>query len=270
MLQLLVHFNWTWIALIGSDNDYGLMGMQSLSQHATDNGICIAYQGVIPTYSDDTIQTMRDIVKGILRTKVKTIVVFSSKSKLSKFFPFVIDMKVTEKVWIGTEDWSTSSLISEIPGIHTIGTVIGVSIKYTPIPGFEEFERRVFEASMQHSDSNSISDDPMSPDNTCLQSTDLYNFARMNFSLEKYDVTSSFNVYKGVYAVAHALHQALRCDSGECQRRKVYPWEVCILVFLQRQWSLQRLHWHWRSIFIVHKNYTKSGQDFKAKSVNCS
>lgn len=235
MLQLLVHFNWTWIAIIGSDNDYGLMGMQSLAQLATDHGICIAYQGVIPTYRDDKIQTMRDIVEGILRTKVNTIVVFSSKSKLAKFFPFVIEMKVTEKVWIGTEDWSAASLISEIPGIHTIGTVIGVSVKYTPIPGFEEFERRVFEASVQYSDSNNISDDTISPGNTCLQSTDLYNFAKMNFSLEKYDITSSFNVYKGVYAVAHALHQALRCDSGECQRRKVYPWEVCILVFLQRQ-----------------------------------
>ncbi|XP_070766219.1 taste receptor type 1 member 1 [Enoplosus armatus] len=222
MIQLLVHFNWTWIALLGSDNAYGLEGMQSLSQQAPRHGICIAYQGIIPSYRADTVQTMRNMVESILTTKVNTVVVFSSKSKLRGFFPFVVERNVTGKVWIGTEDWSVSSLISGITGIHTIGTVLGVSIKYAAISGFEEFERKVVEASNQHSDDIG----PMSLGNDCLQSTDLYSLARQSFPLEKYDITSSFNVYKAVYAVAHALHQALGCDSGACQRRRVYPWEL--------------------------------------------
>nr|APG29589.1 taste receptor type 1 member 1 [Siniperca chuatsi] len=226
MIQLLIHFNWTWIALLGSDNTYGLKGMQSLSQQAPHHGICIAYQGVIPSSRHDTIQTMRNMVENILTTKVNTIVVFSSKSILSGFFPFVVARNVTDKVWIGTEDWSVSSLISGITGINTIGTVLGMSVKYAAISGFEEFERKVVEASMQHSDTQEVSNATMSPGNDCLQSTDLYSLARKNFPLEKYDITSSFNVYKAVYAVAHALHQALGCDSGECQRRKVYPWEL--------------------------------------------
>ncbi|XP_032377484.1 taste receptor type 1 member 1 [Etheostoma spectabile] len=225
MIQLLIHFKWTWIALLGSDNDYGLQGMQSLSEQAPDYGICIAYQGIIPSYSKDTIQTMENMVESILTTKVNTIVVFSSKSKLKDFFPFVIERNVTGKVWIGSEDWSVATLISGIPGIHTIGTVVGVAIKSAAIFGFEEFERKVVEASMQHSDTQ-VSNVTMSPGNDCLQSTDLYSLARKNVSLEEYDITSSFNVYKAVYAVAHALHQALGCDSGKCQRRRVYPWEL--------------------------------------------
>ncbi|KAM9856352.1 taste receptor type 1 member 1 [Aulostomus maculatus] len=221
MIQLLVRFNWTWIALLGSDNSYGLQGMQSLSQQAPQHGICIAYQGVIPSYTADKAEVMRSMVEGILRTKVNTIVVFSSKSKLSGFFPFVVEMKVTDKVWIGTEDWSVATLISEIAGIHTIGTVLGISVKYASIPGFQEFERKVVEASMQHSDTQEVVDG-----NACLQSTDLYSLAKNKFSLEKYDITSSFNVYKAVYAVAHALHQSLGCDSGLCQRRRVYPWQL--------------------------------------------
>ncbi|XP_076597985.1 taste receptor type 1 member 1 [Chaetodon auriga] len=228
MLQLLIRFNWTWIALIGSDNAYGREGMQSLSKQAPDHGICIAYQGVIPSFRDDTVQTMRYIVESILKTQVNTIVVFSSKTKLRHFFPFVIERNVTGKVWIGTEDWSASSLISGLPGIHNIGTVLGVSIKYTVMPGFEEFERRVFEASMQYSDTQEVSNGTTSSGTDCLQSTDLYTLARMNFPLEKYDITSSFNVYQAVYAVAHALHHALGCDSGKCQRRTVHPWELLL------------------------------------------
>lgn len=226
MIQLLIHFNWTWIALLGSDNDYGLEGMQSLSQQAPNYGICIAYQGIIPSLKANTIHTMRNMVEGILTTKVNTIVVFSSKSKLSGFFPFVIEQNMTNKVWIGSEDWSAATLISGIPGIHTIGTVIGMSIKYSAISGFDEFEKNVVVASMQQSDTQNVSNSTTNWENICLQSTDLYNLAKKKFLLDKYDMTSAFNVYKAVYAVAHALHQALGCDSGECQKRNVYPWEV--------------------------------------------
>ncbi|XP_044208282.1 taste receptor type 1 member 1 [Thunnus albacares] len=221
MIQLLVRFNWTWIALLGSDNDYGLDGMKSLSEQAPHHGICIAYKGIIPSHSKDTIPTMRSLVEGILKTKVNTIVLFSSKSKLSKFFPYVIERNVTEKVWIGTEDWSVATLISDIPGIHVIGTVLGMSVKNASLSGFQEFERKVVEASMKHSNTQDVSDG-----NDCLQSTDLYTLAKKKFSLENYDITSSVNVYKAVYAVAHALHQALRCDSGQCQRSNMYPWQL--------------------------------------------
>uniref|UniRef100_A0A671TM36 Taste receptor, type 1, member 1 n=2 Tax=Sparus aurata TaxID=8175 RepID=A0A671TM36_SPAAU len=222
MIQLLVHFNWTWVAVLSSDNAYGLDGMQSLTTQAPDSGICIAYQGIIPAYSDDNKQTMRNIVQNLLKTKVNTIVVFSNKVEFSYLVPFVIEEKMTDKVWIGSEDWSASSLISSIPGVQSIGTVLGVSIKYSNISGFQEFEAKVLEDAMNQDVSNVNTNSG----NDCLQSTDVYNLARMGFPLEKHDVTSSANVYKATYALAHALHQALGCDSGECQRRRVYPWEL--------------------------------------------
>lgn len=235
MIHILVRFNWTWVAMLGSDNAYGLEGMQGILQEAPAHGICISYQGVIPAYREDTIQTMRDIVDNLLKAQVNTIVVFSSKSKLSKFMPFVIERKLTGKVWIGTEDWSTSSRILEIPGIDTIGTVIGVSVKYATIPGFMEFERKEFEASLQYSGHNNGSGVATNADNVCLHGTNLYSLARMDFPLETYDITSSYNVYQAVYAFAHALHIALGCDSGVCQKRNVFPWEVsrCAPVFVQ-------------------------------------
>uniref|UniRef100_A0A667X3V3 Taste receptor, type 1, member 1 n=1 Tax=Myripristis murdjan TaxID=586833 RepID=A0A667X3V3_9TELE len=129
-------------------------------------------------------------------------------------------------VWIGTEDWSVASLISGIPGIHTIGTVLGVSVKYAAIPGFEDFERKSLEILEQDSGPNLQESSNGTTGASCLQSADLYSFAKNSYSLEKYDITSSFNVYKAVYAVAHALHHALECDSGKCQKRTIHPWQV--------------------------------------------
>ncbi|KAJ8372052.1 hypothetical protein AAFF_G00295150, partial [Aldrovandia affinis] len=142
MIQLLVRFKWTWIALLGSANEYGMQGMQSLSKQASQHDICIAYQAVIPRYSAAVRPQMEQMVTRIIQTQVNTIVVFSSKTILSKFFPMVIAQNVTGKVWIGTEDWSVATLISNIDGIRTIGTVLGVTIKYTEIPGFQSFEER--------------------------------------------------------------------------------------------------------------------------------
>ncbi|XP_022076505.2 taste receptor type 1 member 1 [Acanthochromis polyacanthus] len=225
IIQILVRFNWTWIAVLGSDNAYGLQGMEGLVKQAPDHGICIAYQGIIPAYRADTVQVMRNVVDQVLKTQVGVIVVFSSRTKLNKFIPFVMERNITNKVWIGTEDWSVSSLISGIPGVHTIGTVIGVAVKYVAFSSFKEFERRVLEASMQQNEQKD-SDGPVDEGDVCLQSLDLYSLVRMNFSLEEYDITSSFNVYKAVYAVAHALHRTLDCDSGECSKRHVHPWEL--------------------------------------------
>ncbi|XP_005800206.1 taste receptor type 1 member 2 [Xiphophorus maculatus] len=224
MIQLLVRFNWMWIALLGSDNDYGLQGMQSLSEQAPHHGICIPYQGIIPTASKDTVQTMRNMVDNILKTKVNTIVVFSSKTKFHDFLPYVLERNITEKVWIGTEDWSPSTLISGIPGIQTIGTVLGISVKDAAIPGFDEFQKNTVEISMQRV--NGEANVTLGGANDCLQSTDLYSLARNDFSMDKYDLTSSFNVYKAVYALAQALHQALGCDSADCSRRSVTPPEL--------------------------------------------
>lgn len=238
MIQLMVQFNWMWIALLGSDNDYGLQGMQSLLEQAPQYGICIPYQGVIPTATGDTVQTMRNMVENILKTKVNTIVVFSSKTIFHNFLPFVLERNVTDKVWIGTEDWSPSTLISQIPGIQTIGTVIGVAVKAVTISGFKNFEKRVVEAAEQHINNTNVS---ISSDNDCLQSTDLYSLALNNFTMDDYDTSSSFNVYKAVYALAHALHEALGCDTGQCNNRSVHPYEVnwCF----GRDRILQSPHW---------------------------
>uniref|UniRef100_A0A8C8JF75 G-protein coupled receptors family 3 profile domain-containing protein n=1 Tax=Oncorhynchus tshawytscha TaxID=74940 RepID=A0A8C8JF75_ONCTS len=123
-------------------------------------------------------------------------------------------------VWIGTEDWSVTTLVSGIPGIHTIGTVLGISIKYTAITGFEEFESHAVPKLL-----SGTSNGTMDLSVECLQNTDLSSMAAENFSLGDYDIKSSYNVYKAVYAVAHALHQALGCGLDECQKSEVLPWQ---------------------------------------------
>ncbi|KAM9445361.1 taste receptor type 1 member 1 [Clarias gariepinus] len=220
MLEILVRYNWTWIALLGSDNSYGLQAMLSVSQQASDYNVCIPYQAVVPSLSNDTQQRMRDIVKNIIKAKVNTIVVFSSKRIAKGFFSIVVEQNVTGKVWIGSEDWSIATLVSGIPGINTIGTVLGVSLKYTPFDGFQDFVNR--DITNLKNIKNNFSEMSV----PCLQNTHLYQMAMAQYPLVKYDIISSFNVYQAVYAVAYALHQALGCDLKTCQNTEIQPWQL--------------------------------------------
>ncbi|CAL8319185.1 unnamed protein product [Merluccius merluccius] len=222
LIQLLVRFRWTWIALLGSDNAYGLQGMQGLSQQAAYHDICIAYQAVLPKRTATNAQTLRDMVDRILKTNVETIVLFSSKSRVKGFFPLVVERNVTGKVWLGTEDWVPAALIAEIPGVSTIGTILGVSVKYDAIPGFGEFERKMSKSA----DTGDFSEVPSSPISECLQTSDMYDLAAGQHPLDTYDMASSYNVYRAVYAVAHALHRTLGCDGGACRMRQVHPWQL--------------------------------------------
>ncbi|XP_058849004.1 taste receptor type 1 member 1-like isoform X2 [Acipenser ruthenus] len=146
MLQLLSEFQWTWIALLGSDDDYGTQGVQSLSELALKYGICIAYQAIIPSYSKDTRAQMLQMIKGIVQTKVNVVVVFSGNRKASRFFSLVVEQNVTDKVWIGSENWSISTSVTRLPKIQSIGNVMGISVKAAEMPGFAEFEARSIES----------------------------------------------------------------------------------------------------------------------------
>uniref|UniRef100_A0A8C2KXW8 Taste receptor, type 1, member 1 n=1 Tax=Cyprinus carpio TaxID=7962 RepID=A0A8C2KXW8_CYPCA len=124
------------------------------------------------------------------------------------------------KVWIGTEDWSVAT-VSSIPGISTIGTILGVTVQYTEFSGFDEFER-LSVPRLKDTGLNS----PFNHNVPCMQNTKLYKISIQGFSMSQYDIVSSFNVYKAICAVAHALHNILHCDTGLCQKYNVQPWKV--------------------------------------------
>lgn len=76
MAILLERFEWNWVAIVGSDEEYGQQGVQEFSKTAANKSICVAYQGLIPVYSDPK-PVVKVIVDSIVTTKVQVIVVFS-------------------------------------------------------------------------------------------------------------------------------------------------------------------------------------------------
>nr|XP_056721541.1 taste receptor type 1 member 1 [Euleptes europaea] len=222
LVRLLKAFQWTWVVAVGSDNTYGRQGLQTLDKVATKEDICFAYQGIVSMEASNS--KLKANVAEVLASKAKVAIVFANKRSATVFFWEVVRQNATGKVWLGTEDWSLAQDLWEIPGIHGIGTVIGVTIMQAPLPRMWEFE-----AASRHSESHRIETSCYQGcRETCSQLCfQLYAPALQHLlKPSPYDTQACFTVYSAVYAVAHSLHRLLGCQTGVCRKETVYPWQL--------------------------------------------
>uniref|UniRef100_A0A8C4YR51 Taste 1 receptor member 1 n=1 Tax=Gopherus evgoodei TaxID=1825980 RepID=A0A8C4YR51_9SAUR len=206
VVLLLKEFRWNWIAMVDSDDAFGRNGIKTLQAVVAKNDICAAYQGIIPTKGGASSPELKEMVRVLTRTGVKVTVVFSNVDSAKDFSDMVVQENVTEKVYI--------------PGIHRIGTVIGLSVKQAKLPGLEEFE-----STHVNSEKSNIA--------TCAPDLGVDGRGGGSSSNESTSqgcnqiyIWTSFNVYSAVFAVAHGMHHLLGCCSGACSKDKVHPWQL--------------------------------------------
>ncbi|KAM5140387.1 taste receptor type 1 member 1-like [Mantella aurantiaca] len=216
MLRLLKKFNWTWVALVGSDDVYGRQGLQDLSILAAKNGICVPYHGIMPYTTDRTEFTK--MVDNIVQTRVSVIVVFAASPVAKMFLEEVIMANITGRVWIGSEDWLVNPTIAALPNIQTIGTIFGVSVSQIDFPKLLDFEI-AYVSSLKSENVSKY--DCNQACNECraltLENMPIPGQAAMS---------ASFNVYAAVYAIAHGIHAMLNCRAGHCSNGIYYPWQL--------------------------------------------
>uniref|UniRef100_A0A8C6TXD4 Taste receptor type 1 member 3 n=1 Tax=Neogobius melanostomus TaxID=47308 RepID=A0A8C6TXD4_9GOBI len=207
MVQLIKEFQWNWVAVIGSEEEYGKMGVQEFSKLAEKRSLCVAYQAFIPVYTDPG-PTIDDIISNIKTTNVSVIVVFSLPEAAAVIIHKIIG------VWIGTTSWANTNIVSDIPGIQSIGTVIGFIDKTQSVDLLTEYTQTLFtkiseNVNSTHTETGSYSSD------LCPQCRSL---SPANISIVEHSAVqqAAFSVYAAIYSVAKALHQLLYCNNSVC------------------------------------------------------
>ncbi|XP_059807603.1 taste receptor type 1 member 2-like [Hypanus sabinus] len=225
MTLLIQEFRWNWVAVIGSDNEYGHKGVSKVVEMASALGICIAYQGIITTSPEIIIQAINNI-----STTVNVTILFSSSLIAHVFFSIVVVRKLTPKVWIVSESISSSEEIANIPNIETIGTVIGIAVQEGKMTHFKEF----LDKPRNEINSWIMPDlelgECVSTRSTCDQgcSESHWQWTKyLNSSSYNVEKRISYNVYSAVYAVAYGLHSLLQCNTTHCDKtQSVLPWQI--------------------------------------------
>uniref|UniRef100_A0A8C5CFL2 G-protein coupled receptors family 3 profile domain-containing protein n=1 Tax=Gadus morhua TaxID=8049 RepID=A0A8C5CFL2_GADMO len=205
ILQILRRFNWTWFGLLISDDDYGLHAARSFQSGLAQNGGgCLAYLEVLPWGKDEEV--LKRIVGIMEKSTSRVVIAFAHQSNMLHLMEEVVRQKMTGLQWIASEAWTTAIVLQTPSYMPFLAGTLGICKFITP--GME-FEGKTKER-------------------LCTGNESLRNIETEFLDLS--NLRSEYNVYKAVYALAHALHDILQCVPGSGP----FQGQSCLVYQLQR------------------------------------
>ncbi|XP_073709571.1 olfactory receptor CU1 [Misgurnus anguillicaudatus] len=237
LVQMVSHFGWRWVGTVGTDDDYSNYGIQAFTDQLNQLGGCIAFHHTIPKSASQA--QIHSIVNSLEGSTARVIIAFATEGQLLKLLTEVAHRNLTRWQWVASEAWVTAKLLT-VPELQPVLTgTLGFAFRGTTIPGLAEFLLSVRPSPRTESvfinmfweelfgcrlgyDNNSESDLPL-----CTGSEDLMD-TETSYT-DFIPVRISYNVYKAVYAIGHALHQLLQCHSKDrvCNTASQFsPWQL--------------------------------------------
>ncbi|GAA6225700.1 extracellular calcium-sensing receptor-like [Lates japonicus] len=254
MARLAIRFHWTWIGAVIINNDYGQLAVEVFQEEIQGKGVCLEF---IETVNRETILSdARRAALTIQTSTARVILIFCWYTDVKKLFLELAKRNVTDRQFLASEAWSTSDDLLQDHAISKVASgVLGVAIRSSTIPGFEnylrslhphhrpddeflrEFWEKEFRCSPEDTPLFSSSSDKTRSDHLSNVSTSsLAKKSLQRTSLPPCSGTESLvglqhpftdtsqlrvahNVYLAVYAAAHALHSLLSCPNRDSPPR---------------------------------------------------
>ncbi|XP_039603558.1 G-protein coupled receptor family C group 6 member A-like [Polypterus senegalus] len=247
LIKMVKAFHFVSVGVISSNSDYGKYGSSKFISLATENNICIPFtESVSDSENEQTESEIHNIVDTIKNSHVEAILIFAMESTVKNIFAEVMKQNLTNNTWIASEAWSTSSLISRMDNITTVGQIFGLSLKKGIIPGFQEYLGNILEnpdpdncfleeyIAVQHSCFGKGSPDFLSNAKKCQFQNYTMDCSKIQLLKDfqeplasQIDFEITYSVYLAVTAIAQAIHELLNCDTEACdQNFNFAPWQL--------------------------------------------
>nr|XP_056719675.1 vomeronasal type-2 receptor 26-like [Euleptes europaea] len=229
IIQLLLHFGWTWIGLLAVGNESGEHFLKTIEPLLSKFGICLAVTERILKYAnwnsmDDLHVFSSNIYKPFVDTKANTFIIYGDFIAIITFNTFLHlgnpDYKenvLFRKVWIvtGQVDFAATGLQRGIDFQFFQGA-ISFKVHSNEIPGFQKFLQNVNPYQAQGDDFLKefweqaffcpLADpqETVNVEEACTGEERLEDLPALVFEMNM--TGDSYTIYNAVYAVAHALH----------------------------------------------------------------
>ncbi|XP_056906122.1 extracellular calcium-sensing receptor-like [Takifugu flavidus] len=241
MIQILKHFGWTWVGLLVSDDDYGLHVARSFQSDLAQSGQgCLAYLEFLPW--DNYLSENRRIVHVIKESTARVLMAFAHQSHMIHLMEEVVRQKVTGLQWLASEAWTGTTFLQTPDFMPYLNGTLGIAIRRGEITGLRDFLLRIrpgkssnntsynmvqqfWEYSFQCKFGASGSAEACTGDENIQQVAAEF--------LDVSNLRPEYNIYKAVYALAHALDDMLQCEPGRgpfsggscADIHKLEPWQ---------------------------------------------
>ncbi|XP_069805699.1 vomeronasal type-2 receptor 26-like [Dendropsophus ebraccatus] len=213
IIQLLIHFEWTWVGIIATDNNSNQKAAEELKKQTEKHGICVDFLTYISMNPNNHPKNKNKVLQIILKSSVKVIILF----RMDSFFVGILETSshgVIGKVWIttiGTDHYFNYKFPNFVSKFN--GSLV-ITIQKGKIPGFKNFLYRSTYMNM--------------PDNVFIKSFWHFNLERTdgfdlssnkeicaaeNFwkSLVSEDEATiyrySYTIFNAVHLISEALHR---------------------------------------------------------------
>ncbi|XP_041654154.1 extracellular calcium-sensing receptor-like [Cheilinus undulatus] len=226
LAKLVKHFGWSWVGAVRSDNDYGNNGMATFIKAAGQEGVCIEYSEAISRTADRSEHIAR-VVRVIKSGTARVLIAFLAQAEMNILLEETLKQNLTGLQWVGSESWITAGHLANKRYSGILMGSLGFTIRKTKITGLQEFLLKV---NPRQNPQNNLLREFWEATFSCtfqssqLGQTQCSGHERLQDIDNPYtDVSElriSSNVYKAVYAVAHAMHSMLNCGKrGEMSDR---------------------------------------------------
>uniref|UniRef100_A0A5F8H577 Vomeronasal 2 receptor 572 n=1 Tax=Monodelphis domestica TaxID=13616 RepID=A0A5F8H577_MONDO len=237
MVRLMVHFKWTWVGLVASDDSRSEKFLRDLQEEMVRNDVCVAFiHKSSPSLTKDKYDCSY-FLKKLSSSTATVIVIYGNTDTLLTLRFRDVPYTLLYRMWITSSHWD----IVKKPGYVHFDNFHGALIfadQTSKIPGFKHFLKTIHPAK--------------DPENIFL-----WNFWNSAFGcapkigkgdgavctpnasldtlrLSYVDLTmsdQSYTVYNAVYAVAWALHEMFLVRSEMESNRNgnnsgIYPWQI--------------------------------------------
>ncbi|XP_072000210.1 G-protein coupled receptor family C group 6 member A-like [Engystomops pustulosus] len=145
VVELIRTFQWNWVGIIASDDDYGRSALSFLNDYFKDFGICTAFTHVVPIYVEHPAlpSSLIDIITDLKKSTAKVVIVFARAEIVSSIFKEAIRNNIS-RTWIASDSWIVSGLVQNIENIKNVGAVLGFTFRGDSVPGFMEYVQNIF------------------------------------------------------------------------------------------------------------------------------
>ncbi|KAK7151680.1 hypothetical protein R3I94_008127 [Phoxinus phoxinus] len=212
LAYIVKYFGWSWVGAVNSDNDYGNNGMAIFLKTAQEVGICVEYSVKFYRTEPEKLQKVVDTMK---RSTTKVVVAFLSRVEMVNLLEQLSIQNITGLQVIGVEAWTTAKSLITPNSFRVLGGSLGFAVRKINTEGFSDYVMKAFwdtALPCSQTGGNYLQDNL-----NCSRYEDLLVLKNYNEDVPEQRYAS--NVYKAVYAVAHSLHNLLKCKEQEgCEK----------------------------------------------------
>uniref|UniRef100_F7DM76 G-protein coupled receptors family 3 profile domain-containing protein n=1 Tax=Ornithorhynchus anatinus TaxID=9258 RepID=F7DM76_ORNAN len=231
MVRLMVHFGWTWVGLVVSDDMKGERFLLDLTREMARNSVCSAFTKKIPS-GKFNLYIAQGIYSSVTATSAAVMAAYGDAESLNLLRFVIQSFGLSKMVLITTFHWDfTLSMTYETNSYDFHGTLT-LANHAKDVPGFRDFLRTLkpakypeviilkefwesaFACSLSLPEKSGIK----CSENASLEMLPVHPFSLTMSAL-------SYSVYNAVYAVAHGLQDLLLSNSnleslenGDCRR----------------------------------------------------